>query len=247
MSWVCHSVISVLRSRISISSWSRRKITCLKAQRRRQYGEEHSKTFSAVNGLAIVALEQKRYADAEKLLAPQLPQVERVFGKDHPITMRLISNLGGAIRQQNRNEDARPYYERAAALAQKLYGPTNPAAVIAESNLSLLLRDAGDLAAAEAHGRTAAKNADVAFGDNAMRAIMYRELATVLVRERKFEEAEKELATAWDVFFRAEGYGPSHPRSQDVVDTCIELYAAWNRPDKEALWRARKTVPAGTG
>ena len=219
----------------------------LVAQRRRQYGEDHSRTFGAVNGLAIVALEQKRYADAEKLLAPQLPAVERVFGTDHPTTMRLISNLGGAIRQQNRNEDARPYYERAAALARKLYGPVNPATVIAESNLSLLLRDTGDLAAAEAHGRAAARDADVAFGDNATRAIIHREFATVLVRERRFEEAEKELATAWNVFAGAEGYGPNHPRSQDVVDTGVELYAAWNKPEKEALWRARKAAAANPG
>jgi len=219
----------------------------LLAQRRRQYGEEHSKTFSAINGLAIVALEQKRYGDAEKLLAPQLPVIERVFGKDHPLTMRAVSNLGGAIRQQGRNEDARPYYERAAALAQKLYGATNPSTVVAESNLSLLLRDTGDLAAAEAHGRTAAKDADIAFGDNAMRGIMHREFATVLVRERKFDEAERELTTAWNVFANAEGYGPHHPRSQDVVDTFMALYAAWDKPEKEAIWRARKDAPASTG
>jgi len=158
--------------------------------------------------------------------------------------MRLVSNLGGAIRQQGRNEDARPYYERVAALALKLYGPTNPSTVVAESNLSLLLRDAGDLAGAEAHGRTAVTNGDVAFGDNAMRGIMHRELATVLLRERKFEEAERELATAWDIFTNAEGFGPTHPRAQDVVDTFIELYDASGKPERKAEWAARKIAPA---
>jgi non-specific serine/threonine protein kinase/serine/threonine-protein kinase len=214
------------------------------AQRRKQYGDEHSKTIDAINGLAIVALEQKRYADAEHLLAPQLPVLERVFGSDHPLTMRLVSNLGGAIRQQGRNEDARPYYERVATLALKLYGPTNPSTVVAESNLSLLLRDAGDLAGAEAHGRTAATNGDVAFGDNAMRGIMHRELATVLLREHKFDEAERELTTAWDIFTHAEGFGPSHPRAQDVVDTFIELYEASGKPGRKAEWVARKIAPA---
>ncbi len=213
-------------------------------RRRRLNGDEHSKTIDAVNGLAIIALEQKRYANAEKLLAPQLPILERVFGKDHPLTMRLVSNLGGAIRQQGRNEDARPYYERVATLALKLYGPANPSTVIAESNLSLLLRDTGDLAGAEAHARTAATNGDIGFGDNAMRGIMHRELATILLRQRKFEEAEKELTTAWDIFTHSDGFGPTHPRAQDTVVTFIELYAAWNKPEKEALWRARKTVPA---
>ena len=207
---------------------------------RARYGEEHSKTFGAVNGLAIVALEQKRFADAENLLAPQVPIIERLFGKDHPVTLRLISNLGGAIRQQGRNEEARPYYERAATLAQKLYGPKNPTTVIAESNLSLLLRDSGDLQSAEMHGRLAVKYGDVTWPDNGFRGIMHRELATILVAEMKYPEAESELTEAWNVFTHAEGYGPSHPRRQDVVDTFIELYKAWAKPEREAEWRSRK-------
>lgn len=214
----------------------------LLATRRAKYGDEHSRTFAAINGLAIIALEQKRFADAEKLLAPQLPLIERIFGKEHPIALRLISNLGGAIRQQDRNEDARPYYERSAALAQKLYGAQSPPAIIAESNLSLLLRDSGDLPAAEARARTAASNSDIVWASNAYRGIMHRELATILVQEKKFAEAESELGIAWDVLLHAEGYGAQHPRSQDVVDTFIQLYQAWHKPQREAEWRSRKTA-----
>lgn len=207
-----------------------------------RYGDEHSKTFGAVNGLAIVALEQKRYADAEKLLAPQLPIIERLFGKDHPLTLRLISNLGGAIRQQDRNEEARPYYEKAAALSQEIYGPKNPTSIVAESNLSLLLRDSGELAQAEAHGRIAVKYADIVWADNGIRGIMHRELATILVAAKKYENAKAELDLAWSVLSQAEGYGPTHPRSQDVVDTYLALYQAWAKPRREAEWRARKVV-----
>ncbi len=209
---------------------------------RAHYDEEHFNTFGAINGLAIIALEQKRFADAEKLLAPQLPIIERQFGKDHPVTLRLISNLGGAIRQQGRNEDARPYYERSVALAQMLYGAENPTTIIAESNLSLLLRDSGDLTAAEAHGRVAVKHADKVWANHAYRGIMHRELATVLVAERKYQEAEAELNRAWDVLSKADGFAPSHPRSQDVVDTFIALYQAWAKPKQEVEWRSRKST-----
>lgn len=214
----------------------------LLARERRIYGDEHSKTLAAVNGLAIVAAEQKRFGDAEALLAPQLPIYERIFGKDHPMTLRLVANLGGFIRQQDRNEEARPYYERALALAGKLYGADNPATVIAESNLSLLLRDAGDLAGAEQHGRAAVDHADAAFGDNAMRAIMAREYATVLIRAHRYPEAEAQLDHAWSIFTNAPGFGAGHPRAQDVVDSGIELYRAWPKPGRLAQWQARKTA-----
>lgn len=214
------------------------------ARDRARYGDEHSKTLAAINGLAVLDLEQKRFADAEKLLAPQVPIYERVFGPNHPTTLRLVSNLGGAIRQQGRNEEARPYYERALALSLKLYGADNLGTVIAESNLSLLLRDAGQLAAADQHARLAVAHADAAFGDNPYRGIMHRELATILIREQRYAEAEHELDLAWKVLSAAKGYGPTHPRSQDIVDTYVELYAAWKKPEREALWRSRKTAVA---
>ncbi len=217
----------------------------LVAQRRARYGQEHSKTLSAINGLAVLELEQKHFAEAEKLLAPQLPIAERVFGADHPTTLRFVSNLGGAIRQQGRNEEARPYYERAFELSLKLSGPTSPSNVIAESNLANLLRDAGELDAALTHARAASQNAAVAFGDNPMGAIFRKELATVLIRTQHYAQAERELAQAWSAFSTSKEYGPLHPRTQEVVETGIELYEAWHKPDQLALWQARR-APSGS-
>jgi non-specific serine/threonine protein kinase/serine/threonine-protein kinase len=178
-----------------------------------------------------------------------LPISERVFGPEHPITLNTLNNYGGAIRQQNRNEEARPYYERGVTLAYKLYGPDSYRTVIAERNLSLLLRDAGELAEAEKHARIAVDHAPKAFGaDNAYRGIMHDSLATILVREHRFGDAEKELDRAWSILSNAKDFGPGHPRSQDVVDHCIELYSAWQKPEKEAAWRAKKVAAtADTG
>jgi len=210
---------------------------------RTRYGDENSRTLNAINGLAIVDLEQKHFADAEHLLAPQLPTYERVFGKDHLMTLRLISNLGGAIRQQGRNEEARPYYERAYALSQKLLGAAHPSTVMAESNLSLLLRDAGQLDAAERLARAAAEHGDVAFANNPYGGIMHKEYATILLREQRYADAERELDRAWSILAEAKDYGPTHPRAQEIVDTYVELYGAWKKPQNEALWRARVVVP----
>lgn len=214
------------------------------ARRRARYGDEHSKTLGTVNGLAVLELEQKHFAAAERLLAPQVPIYERVFGPEHPLTLRVINNLGGAIRQQGRNEEARPYYERALALAKKLYGPRSVSTVIAEGNLAALLRDAGDLVQAERHARAAADNADAAFGGNAIRAIMFKELATVLTGEQRYAEAERELDRAWQILSTSKDYGPAHPRSEEVIDAYIDLYTAWKKPELAALWREKKTVAA---
>jgi len=77
-----------------------------------------------------------------------------------------------------------------------------------------------------------------------MRGIMYREFATVLIREARYAEAEQQLDHAWSVFSTAEGFGPLHPRAQDVVATYIDLYNAWGKPDSEAVWRVKKKPEA---
>ena len=206
-----------------------------------QLGAEHSKTLGAINGLAVVDLESKNDVEAEKLLRPILEIDERRFGPDHPVTHTAVNNLGGAIRGQGRNEEARPYYERALAMSNKLYGVDSYASVVAENNLGLLLRDVGELAEAEKHARISVAHVDKAFGaDSAYRGIMHDGLGSILTHEKKFVEAEHELDVAWDILFNAKEFGQDHPRSQEVVDHYIELYVAWNKPDREAAWRARK-------
>lgn len=213
----------------------------------RLHGADNSKTLSAVNDLAVVELEQKHYAAAEKLLTPQLAICERKYGADHPATLIVVGNLGGAIRQQGRNEEARPYYERAFEGWRERGGPASPAAVGSETNLALLLRDAGQLDEAERHARSAAANADIAFGDNAYRAIIHREYATILTHMGRYADAERELDGAWKVLAESKGYGPDHPRSQDVIDSLVDLYTQWNKPDLAAQWRAKKIALAQGG
>ncbi|WP_300621712.1 serine/threonine-protein kinase [Dokdonella sp.] len=213
---------------------------------RQLYGDDDAKTLGAIVSLAVLANEQERYGEAAQLLVPLLPRVERVYGMEHPRTLVVVMNLGSALRYTQRYDEARPYYVRGLELARKLYGDTAPRTLMAESNLSLMLRDAGDLAAAERHARHVVEHADEAFGDNPLRAGMYRGLGTVLTAEQRYPEAERMLDRAWQVSVAAPDYGPAHPRSQEVVDSYIDLYKAWGRADREAAWRARKAAPAPT-
>ncbi|HEU4665214.1 MAG TPA: serine/threonine-protein kinase, partial [Dokdonella sp.] len=212
----------------------------LVATYRARRGAEDVRTVGAQVSLAVLENEDEHPAEAAKLLAPLLPVVEKVYGPDHPRTLVVVMNLGSALRYGKHYDEARPYYLRALDLARKLYGDTAPRTLMAEGNLSLMLRDAGDLESAERHARFVADNADKAFGDNPYRAAMYRGHATVLTAMGRYAEAERELDRAWAVFANAAGYGADHPRAQEVVDSYIELYEAWNKPERKAEWAARK-------
>ncbi|MBA8883603.1 serine/threonine-protein kinase [Dokdonella fugitiva] len=226
---------------------ARPRLQRLIATYRAHRGAEDIKTVGAQVSLAVLENEDEHPAQAVELLAPLLPVVEKVYGVEHPRTLVVVMNLGSALRSVTRYDEARPYYLRALELARKLYGDRAPRTLMAEGNLSLMLRDAGDLAEAERHARFVADNAEKAFGDNPYRAAMYRGYATVLTAMGRYADAERELDRAWSVFTSAPGYGPDHPRAQEVVDSYVALYDAWKKPDKKSEWAARKHAAAAAG
>ncbi|HET6546611.1 MAG TPA: serine/threonine-protein kinase [Rhodanobacteraceae bacterium] len=218
------------------------------ASYRAKYGDSNSQTLRAINGLAVSYLNQNRFAAAETLLKPAVALAEQVFGSDHLLTVGLLSNLGDAIRQQpGRKAEARPYYEKVLATWNAQYGADSRQSVYAETSLALLLRDSGDLADAERHARAAVAHMDRAFGaDSVYRGMLLDNLASVLIDRRKYAEAERALAKAYEVYRSAQGFGPGHPDTQAVIRHYIDLYTAMNRPALAARWRALLVAPVAS-
>jgi hypothetical protein len=61
-------------------------------------------------------------------------------------------------------------------------------------------------------------------------AVLYREQA-------RYNEAEKLLLEA--VEGRRLKLGDTHPRTIDSMNNLIDLYEAWNKPEKANQWRAK--------
>jgi hypothetical protein len=71
-------------------------------------------------------------------------------------------------------------------------------------------------------------------------------LASILIRRRKYTDAERVLAEAFEIYRSAPGFGPSHPETQAVVRHYIDLYTETNRPVLAARWRALLVAPAAS-
>jgi len=213
---------------------------------RRRYGEGDPHVLRVLNSLAINEMEAGRYPQAEALLRQGLPQAERAFGSAHPMVQNFVSNLGAAIRQQpGRNAEARPYYERALTMMLAQYGPDSQRTVFARTNLALLLRDAGELAEAERQARAAVAHLQPALGaDSPYGAAVLDALASVLIRMRRYAEAEALLARAQAMLAKADADAAPSIR-RDVASHHVELYAATHRPRLAAEWAARRDGKAG--
>ena len=128
-------------------------------------GVAHPKTLRVRNSLAVLFLEAKRYADAERVLKAALPDYEKTYGPDHSATLGLIGNLGGALRQGGKVAESGAYYRRAAEGFSAKLGDQHPRAIMTRHNYGNYQLDAGDAEASLETQRTVYARAVQTFGN----------------------------------------------------------------------------------
>ena len=204
---------------------------------RSRFGADHSQTLKAVRNMALIEINLGEQAEAEKLLRTNLPIAERALGSEHQTTAEMVFWLGESLRRQKRYTEAKPLLERAFALLNKINGPHHFMTLSAQHALVALLVDMGDDVGAEQNTRALVATMQTlpdGHGDHGAARLM---LVKILVREKRFAEAESELNQAWSAQNRTLTQGSG--KAVDLISSYIALYAAWNKPQLVAQWRAK--------
>jgi tetratricopeptide (TPR) repeat protein len=103
----------------------------------------------ALDALAEIQLDQKKYSAAEQTLA-QIEKLENSLSNpDHKRLASAARNLGTVLQHSGRNEEAMKAFERAADLSEKTYGPDHVETANALTELGARHRDAGNHAEAQ--------------------------------------------------------------------------------------------------
>ncbi|HXD83783.1 MAG TPA: serine/threonine-protein kinase, partial [Rudaea sp.] len=206
-------------------------------QDRLHFGEDNSRTLKAVKMLALVENNLGEHTEAENLLRSNLPIAERVLGERHPTTAEMVLWLGESLRLQKRYAEARPLLERALALLTKIYGSHHFMTISAQSALMALLTDTGDYPAAEYQARALLATMKALPGGQGYIGSFRSQLAKILVHEKRFAEAERELDEASAE--KKEISPNSAYEPTDLIKDHMALYAAWGKPHLVELWRAK--------
>jgi hypothetical protein len=112
------------------------------------------------------------------------------------------------------------------------------------NDLGLLLMDRKRLPEADAAFREGIRGAEATLpAGHRFTAIFRRNLGRVLVRMKRFPEAERELLRAHRELQAASG--DDNRDTQAAVRRLVELYEAWGRPAPLAIWKERVPRPAG--
>ncbi|MFT3791727.1 MAG: serine/threonine-protein kinase [Rudaea sp.] len=204
-----------------------------------RYGKSDSHTLGAVVRIAALNDTTGRYAENEKLLDEYLPLATKALGESHPTTLTLAMWRGRTLNDLHRYVEAKASLLRTLALFNASdeaggFTPMSAETVLVDSLVAL-----GEYADAEKHARAILEKAEKLGGPHGDGGATRSLLARVLIGQRRFGEAETELAQAYAAQPSQKTGMPMNVVMRQIVRTYVDLYSAWGRTDLAARWREK--------
>jgi CHAT domain-containing protein/Tfp pilus assembly protein PilF len=181
-----------------------------------------------LNDLALLYLQQDRYADAEPLLKRALAVREKALGPDHPTVAPELNNLAKLYDDQNRYADAELLYKRALAIHEKWRGPEHPRFANSLNNLAVLYTHQSRYSDAEPLFKRALLIREKVFGpDHLVVATSLTSLADLYRAQGRYADAEPLYRRALEI--KVKVLGPDHPNVAQLLNKLADLYRAQGR------------------
>lgn len=204
---------------------------------RQVFGDGHLKVGVTMNSLAAVLMLQGELEEAEDLLLQTLDIVTRYVGEEHRDFAVVLNSLGRLSQMKGDFAAARSYYLRSLEIARR-HG--HPGAAYPLHQLASLEIQAGKPQLAEPLLREALDLRSAALTEHSpLVGQSLVALGRCLALLGRFEEAEALLVRSHRAAVAAgRPEGPS-------LGGLVELYEAWDRPDRAAEMRTRlASLPA---
>ncbi|HTU45610.1 MAG TPA: serine/threonine-protein kinase [Bryobacteraceae bacterium] len=201
------------------------------------YGEAQPDVLAAKSILATILIQEGKLAEADSLLKSVLPLLEQVFGEKHPYVCFTLDSLGKLAYRRGDLHAAQNYFERALAISDVLYGDADFNTAIVKSDLSDIFIEEGQYTRAEPLLREAATSAiQHPLPGNPSVGVIDAKLGRVLVRLRRYQEAESPLAAGYAILLTANSKVYAK-RLADARSDLVTVYTALNEPEKAGKFR----------
>jgi tetratricopeptide (TPR) repeat protein/tRNA A-37 threonylcarbamoyl transferase component Bud32 len=192
-------------------------------------------------GLAFILDHQGRHDEAEPLQRRAVELIRKADGPDHPRYFWALTLLGWTVLDLERYEEAEDIFRRSIEFYKddEMTATGNPARGLART-----LVEQGRFDDAEelyvwilevVHRRRPEGHREI--------ASVEREWGRCLTGLGRYEEAEEVLLRSCDWWVR--NRGAQDRFTHRVMVRVVELYEAWNKPEKVAEWRRRLEAAGG--
>lgn len=167
--------------------------------------KEHTSAPEYVSLLSMKAdilREEGRLEEAEEFARRALALQEQEGSEETPELAISLNGLGSILHDQRKYKFAVKNYMRALSVNLKTVGPTHPETAATYNNLGNVYQDSGDDDAAEKYYLKCLEIQKELFDKQTPGpelAASYNNIATILVRQERFQEAERLLVQAVDV------------------------------------------------
>lgn len=195
-------------------------------------------TVQAMMGLAHAYYSKKRKEEAVELGRQALEKSRQRAGPDHPDTTVVLGTLGAMYRGMKRHDEAIEMLTAADDAERRVLGEDHPHRVGTFCTLASAVQAKGETDKALQMYRDAVKicNSSPRI-DAGTRANTIAKLGGALASAGRFEEAESGLLEAYPIV--RDAYGAEHYRTKRAAKAIVDLYVAWQKPDKADEWRKR--------
>jgi len=230
--------------------------------RRDELGEEHPQTIYATFKLCGALWEAGRGAEVQPLCLKTVERSKRVLGKEHRTTLLSMNIMALVYKAQSSYDEAERLFREILETSRKTFGQTDIITLLAVGNLAAALKGAGRYDEAEPLYLEAIELRRQVLGEDHPYAIdSLRGLGLLRAEQEQYEEAEKLLTESLERRRRVQGhehvrtihnmvlldafelsYRVLDPLDQITIESIvkiIDLYEAWNKPEKVKEWRAK--------
>jgi eukaryotic-like serine/threonine-protein kinase len=211
-------------------------------------GDAHAMTATTLHDVALVAATKGERSPAESMFRAVIDTHRKALGEHHPLVAVTLNSLSHVLRDERRYDEAATALEAALTIARPALGSDHQLVAIYTLNLASVQLSRKEPAAAEALSREGLRirmlspqlvpNRRRIFPEDDWSVPATKSLlGASLVALARYGEAEAVLLDA-----RRELEATAAPPRRDVdatVTRLIELYEAWGKPDKAAMYRTR--------
>jgi tetratricopeptide (TPR) repeat protein len=204
---------------------------------RKIYGDEHPNVAVDLNNLGMLLYDKGNYLKAEELYRESLAIKQKICGDEHSSVATSISNLGMLHYDKGDYSKAEELYREALAIRRKIFDDEHPDVVLSLNNLGTLYHDKGNYSKAEELYREA-----LAIQQNKLPTSHWQTAKTMsnlggcLTKLKRYQEAETLLLESYPLL--KEKRGTDDKYTNKALNRIIELYQAWDKPEKVAEYKA---------
>ncbi len=180
--------------------------------RRKQFGDDHRKTITSIDEVALTLQYAGRLAEAEPLAREALERKQRVFGSEFIGTLIALNNVGLLLRAQGKLAEAEPFLREAADTGRRVLGPENRDTLNFIANLALVITESGRPEVAEPLAREVLDTRKRVLGEGHRSTLLAMNNYATLLKDLKcYEESRAVLLECLTVTRKA--LGDEHPQT----------------------------------